>query len=166
MNPLRARRLSLGLTQDALARTARLSRQLILRAEQGTYTNIPPRLLHALYPTTVERLVAKDLYQEFQTSLRVNAYGQLDPSFDFTDVSPKRHPFIEWRISSGLNTIQFCKLFAVQHSIVHRWEDAPPGRNGGPVSVPGPVVTALQDAGYPPHVVAGLQQAYAKYRGR
>lgn len=116
--------------------------------------------MFALYPVLHDRLEALTAYKNFQSALRQQAAGLLLDPYSFPTAE---HPFTAWREDSNLNQIQFCKAFAVQQAIIHRWEAAPPGRNGGPVTCPAPVLVALTEAGYS---VDNLIAAYAKYRGR
>lgn len=116
VNPLKQLRLSKRLSQEVLAHRAGVTRQLVIRAEQGVYASPPPRLLDyllevaslpcaldvdtngiphdpPLIPTPVEVLGLDDegvvyhRYAQFQTYTRKHNFGKLMPKFNFAPVS-------------------------------------------------------------------------------
>lgn len=123
-NPLRTARLNRGLTIDSLARQASVSKQLIIRSEQGTYVNPPPNLVTFLFPLSADQLTCDQAYRDFQNTQRRLSSGTLIPDPPVPPVG--EHPFIHWRTSSGItSTMRFCILFCVQHAILHKFETKP-----------------------------------------
>lgn len=123
-NPLKTARLNRGLTIDSLARQANISKQLVIRSEQGTYVNPPPTLLTFLFPLSADQYAADIAYRDYQNTQRRQAAQLLIPDPPIPPVG--EHPFIHWRTASGITTtMRFCILFCVQHAILHKFENKP-----------------------------------------
>lgn len=167
-NPLREIRLSLGLSLDRLAREARVSRQLIIRAEQAVYSDPPPRLLKTLLWLDVdeysdaESVIAQ--YHAFQVQTRKLNYGALIPNFNFKNlVPPGQHPFVVWRVRSGVKArIGPAKFFCVHPALLHKFEVQP----HLVVTPPSELMLALAQSGYTKEFLASFAKAYDDYKNR
>lgn len=172
-NPLKTLRLGLKVSQEALAYQSRLSRQLIIRAEQAVYASPPPALLATLLDRAEQRLESSavgfefdeasvyHLYKEFQTHVRKTHYGRLSPSFDFANVPVGVHPFVDWRLRSGISArIGTAKFFCVHPALLHKYEMQPHLVQ----STPGELVSALRESGYRKELLDSLGDAYDNYK--
>lgn len=180
-NPLRFLRLRLRLSQEQLAHHARVSRQLVIRAEQAVYASPPPVLVDTLLELADSKLdegprselnpgavgfafdkeTVYHLYKGFQTYVRKAHYGRLSPSFDFANVPSSVHPFVDWRLCSGVKArIGTAKYFCVHPALLHKYEVQPHLVQ----STPGDLVRALRESGYRRELLDSLSTAYDNYK--
>lgn len=158
-NPLKAARLNRGLTIDSLSHHAQVSKQLIIRAEQGTYVNPPPNLLQYLFPTSEAQYTADLTYRDYQKYRRNQAALTLIPMPPAPPVG--KHPFIHWRESADITTtMRFCIIFCVQHAILHKFETKPLSTQ----SVPTNLREALLDASHSEDAVNLLEILFQNYK--
>lgn len=167
-NPLRRLRIANGLTMKALSELAEVSMNLIIRNEQGMYSNPSPVLCyffshHAEVSEATSAIVTD--YLRFQRSNRQLNYGMLiEPphyvSEVTTDLSDAPHPFMFWRFQSNLNLTQVAKAFCVQQSLLHKFENQPHLC----YSLPEPLVHALLEAGYSSQTIDNEQRWFQLYR--
>lgn len=164
-NPLREIRLAFGLSLDRLAHRSGVSRQLIIRAEQAVYADPPPRLLTTLLEYELEGYDDYDSvlaqYHAFQVVTRKNSYGKLNPGFDFLTVPVGVHPFVDWRVRSGIKArIGPAKFFCVHPALLHKFEVQP----HLVITPPGDLLLALEQSGYSKELLASLGTAYDTYK--
>lgn len=153
-NPVKNARKFLRLTQLELADACHVSRQTVLRTEQGVYTSLPPSLGDYLVRETPGIYSA---YHAWQTAKRKSSYGKLiEPyAFDGND-----HPFHRWRIDSGLaSRMGVCKDFCLHPAVVTKFENTIEH-----MGVPDIILDALRDSGYSETTLTALQSAYSRYR--
>jgi hypothetical protein len=153
-NPVRSSRRRLGLTQLDLASACNVSRQTVLRTEQGVYTSLPPSLGEWLVSDVPGIYTA---YHAWQRAKRRNSYGRLvEPyTFDLSD-----NPFRRWRHDSGLaSRMGVCKDFCLHPAVVTKFENTLEH-----LTVPDIILDSLRDAGYSESTLTELQRAYVNYR--
>lgn len=164
-NPLREIRLSVGLTLDQLAYRAEVSRLLIIRSEQAVYADPSPRLLETLLAFEVDGLddefVVLARYHEFQTETRKENYGKLRTVDTFKWYNPTVHPFVFWRMDSGVTAqIAISKYFCVHPALIHKFEKTPHLC----VTPPGELMTALGQSGYSKELLDSFTKAYDTFK--
>lgn len=169
-NPLRLLRFDQRLSLDQLARKAGVSRQLIIRAEQAVYNSPPPVLVATLLDNISEdravegfddREFVYHLYKQFQTFTRKKNYGRLNPKFSFAAVPVGVHPWVNWRLSSGIAArIGPAKHYCVHPALLHKFEVQPHLVQ----SPPGDLRGALIEAGYRKELLDELAAAYDTYK--
>lgn len=179
MNPLKAARQDLGLTQDQLGKEANgIARLTVLRAEQGVYQLPPPAILNALQrrglnPEKLEREYL--LWQTRERQLHRHALSLPLPTpadfaavADFSDAEfsayAQSQPLVQWRIISGIESqIEFCKMFCVHPAVISNFEA------GRQRKIPTQLVDALTDAGIDYQVITELakrcREFYDKHNG-
>lgn len=156
-NPVKNARRYLNLTQVELANECGVSRQTVLRTEQGVYTSLPPSLGTRLVKDVPGIYNA---YHSWQTSKRKSSYGKLIEPYLFDSLGD--HPFHKWRIDSGLTSrMGVCKDFCLHPAVVTKFENTLEHS-----LVPDIILDALRDAGYAEGTLTSLQAAYVSYRSR
>ena len=150
------------MTQAEFAHACGVSKLLIIRAEQCCYKLPPPAIENYL----VSQVPAFDLnefradYLNFQRKMRKFSYGILEPGFDFHHLSPKKHPFIEWREYSAINQTMACKYWCLHPAVIYKFEVQPHLLN----DLPSDLVDALLESGYSELIIAELRAAYKRYK--
>lgn len=169
-NPLTVLRTTKRLSQEALAKKAGVSRQLIIRAEQAVYASPPPALVSTLLdisdPAAVGFALDEEtvyhLYKEYQTHVRKRSFGRLATNQVFSDVPKGVHPFVDWRLRSGIKArIGPAKFFCVHPALLHKFEVQPHLCQ----SPPGDLLHALVESGYSKELLASFSLAYDTYKG-
>lgn len=155
-NPVKAARRYLGLTQLELADACGVSRQTVLRTEQGVYTSLPPSLGEWLVKDVPGIYSA---YHAWQRAKRKASYGRLIEPYSFSSFD---NPFHRWRMDSGQSSrMGVCKDFCLHPAVVTKFENTlEHGR------VPDIILDALRDAGYMEGTLTALQSAYSTYRAK
>lgn len=166
-NPLVTLRNDARLTVDGIARRAGVGRQVVMRTEQGVFTDPPDSILDtllALSPDT-DKAGVLAAYYAYQRDVRRYNFGRLDTDVDFniwahTEVSD--HPFVWWRCNSGIVArIQVSKLYCVHPAVMFKFEMQPWLMK----SLPQQLEDALLESGYSEAVLTNLASAYRIYRG-
>jgi len=161
-------------TIDAIAHRAHLNRNLIIRAEQATYSNPPPALV-AFYLSDVHPINAAEFltdltlnYHLFQTFTRQSngphGHCVLDPDFfnSLDDLPPDLNPLTAWRAFSDVNSkARIATAFCIHLDIVQRCENRP---HLIPNDLPSQYLTALAEAGYSSVGLEELNSAYRLFR--
>jgi transcriptional regulator with XRE-family HTH domain len=161
-NPLKHTRQLLNLTIDTVASRTQLSRQFIIRAEQGVYSDAPDSLI-SYYAALMDldTIEIQQRYFNFQFATRKANYGRLIEPWAFPVGSG--HPFINWREFSGVgSTAGICKLFCVHPATMNKFEHRPHLLN----SVPEQLTAALLESGYSAETLDLLEIAYSNYKIR
>lgn len=128
---IRQVRTNKNLTLKEFANLARCSDQVVMRAEQGIYSNIPPAVAYALSEMrgyTIEELNAHyKLFIEKHRQWAQNKKPLLPAKLELAplDTEEGLHPFIWWRHRCGYTTrMGFCTAFCVHNSTLSRFEKA------------------------------------------
>jgi transcriptional regulator with XRE-family HTH domain len=161
-NPLKETRERLNLTIDQVAYRASLSKQFIIKAEQGVYSD-PSETLMAYYGslTDLDVIVIQQQYYAFQRETRKANYGRLIEPWTFTLTSENDHPFISWRELSGVGSAAgICKLFCVHPAVLNKFEK----RSYLLAGCPEQLTAALLESGYKPETLDALESAYVQYK--
>lgn len=165
-NPLTVLRNQHRLTIDGLARRSGVGRQVIMRTEQGVFTDPPDKILDTLLNLTPDADKASVLaaYYAYQRDLRRRNYGRLDTNPDFMGWAAHdldEHPFVWWRCTSGISArIQISKLYCVHPAVIFKFEMQPYLTK----SLPSQLYDALLESGYSEKVLTDLSGAYARYK--
>jgi DNA-binding XRE family transcriptional regulator len=170
-NPFVALRHELGQTQETTARLAGVSRNFVIRCEQGIYTNPVNKLSKFLLSKTDPQtdLAFANSYYRYQTEVREDSYeaAVLPHQYPFSDyraslMSPGwEHPLAFW-IRGSLtrpSLTAVCLAFCVPQSVMWKWTKTPHLVN----SVPSQFLLALEEAGYSLTSRDNLEQAYDDY---
>lgn len=128
-NPLTEARGIANISASKLARTLKLSRQYLSRADQGTYTNISPSLLaFTCDALELNQKNVMELYRKFQSDRRVETVEKVNPkilAIELTENSkPKFHYeyFRDWREEYWHTISQFSSQMCVHPGIVTNYE--------------------------------------------
>lgn len=144
------------MTQLELADACGVSRQTILRTEQGVYTSLPPSVGEWLVSEVPGIYGA---YHAWQRAKRKNSYGRLVEPYIYRNSD---NPFRRWRIDSGiLSRMGVCKEFCLHPAVVTKFENTLDHS-----SVPDIILDSLRDSGYSETQLTALQTAYIEYRGK
>jgi transcriptional regulator with XRE-family HTH domain len=138
-NPYRYARRESGLTQEQLSAQTQLSRNYILRVEQGLYHIPSPRIATILtehfpmylngdpekYLEAYSDWIAEERRQVQDTDFHRRLEFYLEDT-DMFSVAPERHPHIRFRETLvGKSLIDYCKTVKVQQSIIQAYELSP-----------------------------------------
>lgn len=157
-NPLKRERLNAALTLAQLADRLDVSKQFIIRAEQGCYV-APPEILVGYF---VERrdVNAGELeqdYYKFQHYKRRESFGRLITTWTFPKTD--KHPFTYWRECSGIKSeAGACVLFCLHPAVMFKYE------RGKMLSTPEQLTLALLESGYDPVLVDKLEESYLSFK--
>ena len=122
-NLIKRYRNQLGISQDDCAYETQISRQAILRAEQGVYHEVLPSISDYFQ----QFISPNELDTEYRDWQKNNRYSNrealtlFDAAVGFSGFSSRVHPLAIWLKLSRLNKIQFCKLFCVHPATLHRF---------------------------------------------
>lgn len=159
VNPIKRLRLSRSWSLEQVAEAADLSKQLLIRSEQGCYVNIPPRLVGFLedhFDFDLSEL--NEQYITFQEITRISNYGLLP--VDLLRVWPERNPFVALRKIRKLSQAQVYKGFCIHPTIIHKLENQPNLCQ----TIPGDFVRALQESGYEFSWIAHYSSWYNEHK--
>lgn len=159
VSPLKDLRLRLHKTLDQVATQTEHSKQFIIRAEQGVFTDLPVGLL-SYYAEYLDLDIEEERkrYYAFQRGVRKANYGALIEPWNFVDLY---HPFINWRMASGIpSQAKVCTLFCVHPAVIYKLEKA------SMISLPDQLIGALMESGYSAETLENLRIAYAAFKTR
>jgi hypothetical protein len=179
INPIKRLRELESLSLNEVIDRADISRGLLIRAEMGTFEEIPPKLLDFFveYHGYSQLQIAED-YKRFVTATRIQNFGKLTstlpPSYSPVDLDLKflpvesfnylgpamRHPFVQWRLYSGLTKqLDICRFFCVHQGHLSNYE-----LKSNYLKTPAQLLTALLVSGYASSVLSELEIRYQAYR--
>lgn len=154
-SPLRRLREEASLTIDKVAHRTGLSKQYIIKAEQACYAE-PSDALLRFYETNFKD-VAKEYYT-FQREVRKQNFGKLIEPWHFHLGELEDHPFINWRVCSGVGSRDaISRFYCVHPAIMYKFEMCKI------TTVPEHLVTALLESGYDAVTLTKLEEAYQAY---
>ena len=163
-NPFKELRESLNLTLEELARKTALSKQAIIRCEQGTYSQPLPALMSFAFNRGENEHDFATRYADFQHRTRhANAYmfGDSLPNrleYRVYSADNLEHPFRTVR--GAYNPTEVAKALCVPQATITYFER----KSKQQKSVPKALIEALLMAGYNNNDVSGLVAAYDSYR--
>lgn len=152
INPLKQLRLSKSWSLDQVSESSGLSRQLIIRAEQGCYNDIPPAYLNWItdYFDVEENLLDIE-YQAFRVRTRQSNAGLL--SVALFRIKPEVNPLTYYRERYGLSMAAVYKGFCLHPATIHKLEK----QTHLVKNLPPDFCRAVSDAGYPLSWTAHIQ---------
>lgn len=143
------------MTIDKVSSRTGLSKQYIIKAEQACYAD-PSDVLLRFYEVNL-REVAKDYYA-FQREIRLANYGKLIEPWHFMVNEVTDHPFINWRVCSGVGSRDaISRYFCVHPAILFKFE------HGRITTVPEHLVQALLESGYDAVTLTKLEESYQEF---
>lgn len=163
-NPFKELRESLNLTLEQLALKTALSKQAIIRCEQGTYSQPLPALMSFALSRGENEHDFTNRYSDFQYRTRyANAYlfGRTLPNrleYRVYSADNLEHPFRTVR--GTYNPTEVAKALCVPQATITYFERKAKQQK----SVPKALIEALLMAGYTNNDVSGLVEAYSNYR--
>jgi transcriptional regulator with XRE-family HTH domain len=125
MNPYKKLRLQAGLTQARLAKESSLSRNYVLRVEQGLYSTPSPKLETTLsiYLSDISLL---DTYHVWIRNERAPVAALFFPRTEYflrNYFSCPEHPHKCYRqVVIGNSLIEYCRTVKIQQSIIQAYE--------------------------------------------
>lgn len=161
-NPYRALRLREDVTIDELAARFDVTKQSIIRLEQGAFDRPPMHLNHAYacYYDVKEHILAEEL-RSFQIDTRLDNHRFLGNYSSPADAgSDSAHPFTRWRLLSDLNLTECVKRMCVNQAVLYKWEN----HSNQQITIPRQVMKALKECGYYPDELDLLSGDYKEYR--
>jgi transcriptional regulator with XRE-family HTH domain len=164
VNPFRALRQEHNLTLDALGRLARVSKQALIRLEQGTFVEPLPAVLD--YWTKYHgysELILLDEYEGFRKDVRKSNWRMFGPALEqlYSDARDvEKHPFTFLR--GELSITELAKRLCIPQSTLQHFE----AKWITQQSVPKELISALYDIGYVPNQVDRFCRGYILWRHR
>jgi hypothetical protein len=153
------------INQASFAHRLGLSRQALLRLEQGLPVN-PSLKLKKYLPSDDAWAEFVDDYYAYQTSKREANFGLLTTEPNFWTGEAKhdltlKHPFREWMEQSNgsPNLSQVCVAFCLHLPVMYRFVNGP-----YPLTPPDLLLTALTEAGYEKELITEFMLFYADWR--
>lgn len=127
INPITEFREEHNLQQKELAHYARVSSQVVMRAEQGLYNHLPPSIAEAIgiLDTDIGFTIGEDYHKWQIITLEMNreivkekmpllyAAGKTDTGIT---------NFRQWRECFSDSVMGFCKIFLTQQAIIAKYE--------------------------------------------
>jgi transcriptional regulator with XRE-family HTH domain len=167
-NPLRALRDAKRLTLEAVYKGTGVSKQYLIRLEQGTYPSVPDNILRYfdIEPGTVEYQMFAEDYYRYQLTCRHEAFetGLFTEAFPYDDyvrdTDYVQHPFTYWMSLTSTNLTDVCKRLCITQSLIHRFVKEPWVIHRLPL----PLVLSLREAGWSESTIEGLETAFGEYK--
>lgn len=162
----------LDLPMQTIANEAGISKQALIRTEQGTYDQPPERLIEYYEAKGFRENWLRD-YEQFQVNSRAHRrkiFGVM-PSLEWFTTQYPSHPFelllSRWtnpetgKVIGTMNPTECAKLLCLNQSVLDNFINKPHRQK----SVPGPLLRALRDNGYAMGHLNDFALAYDYYRG-
>lgn len=161
-NPLRKARISRNETLQSLADKCGLSKQTLIRSEQGLFEEPPVKLVTYLVSDGANELQLRDDYEGFVLGVR-SRHKRMFGEFNKTVREAGQHPLTwllsNWIVGEPMNVTEMAKLLCLSQAQLSHWLNNPKQ-----VKVPSPLLTALFQSGYAKFELESLVTEYAKYR--
>ena len=162
INPFKSLRESANLTLVEFAAYTGVSKQALIRLEQGTYADPLPTVLDAVIQDyTVSYLELVNVYEQFQVNMRKRHHRYFgNIIFKLNDADPMIHPM---RVIRGnYNPTEVAKALCLPQATLEHFERKAKHQQ----SVPKVIDSVLREIGYYAHEVLMFEQAYKVYRQR
>lgn len=159
-NPIRSNRLALNLSHSDYADLAGISKQAVIRAEQGCYEEIPPSLLRCLMEHSFSsELQARDAYDNYRTEMRRLSQRYFGIIAE-RDRNPLVHPFTFLCLNNKVNPTQVAKDLCLSQATLSHWVKKWRTQQ----SVPRPFIRCLRDLGYTLVEIRAFELYYRDFR--
>jgi DNA-binding XRE family transcriptional regulator len=168
-NPFRALRLLCNLTLDDLAGVAYVSRQALIRLEQGTYWEPLPTVIdywtkyYQSYPGLRDRTVTmaslQDSYLYYQEQQRKRHHHYFGPELAI-DCTTYKHPLRQLKEFEDYTTTQVSKALCLPQATLQHWEK----KWATQQTVPSHFQTVLGEVGYSHRAVGEFCANYREWR--
>lgn len=169
-NILRHYRLQAGYTMQDLGLVIGLTKQTIIRVEQGVFANIPPAAVKWIWQTFDKTPSLVELsYLTFQRRNREahkRMFGDIRSTLFVAEYHPLNVLMERWAYPDGtpvgvfLSPTQVAKLLCVPQAALDGWLNYPRRYSG----IPKDLLEALMESGYTRSEVVILRDAYIEYR--
>lgn len=158
-NPLKTLRLSKSWTLDDIANSTGCSRHLIIRAEQGCYDRVPPRLMRFYVDRFyIDSAELNEQLRTFQVETRKVVGRKL---FKLGEAELwQGNPITQLREWDHLSKAQVTKGLCLHPTIIHKLEKEPHRYN----DLPTQFIDALYDAGYYEGWINGLSRRWVAFK--
>lgn len=162
-NPIKAIRLSLGLSQGDLIRYSGLNRMVVLRTEQGLYSSPSAQITSPLIELSGAEITHEELVGLYKSSQRFTRQSQnwwvggIPPVAELNHLTGEKvHPFVALRESKFTpsmfrSRMGFCKAFCLHPNSMRLFE------HGEQITLPESLSVGLTDAGMSPGEVVRWQ---------
>ncbi len=164
INPFRVLRMGKALTLTNLAVLCNLSKQTLIRAEQGLFDEPPVKLMEYWLKHGENELDLRDRYHDFQLSVRSrharlfgNSLGKV--GHESGDLHPLEWLLTQWVAGQPMNLMECAKLLCVSQPLLNNWI-----KNPRQLTVPKPLQSALLQNGYSRREIKVFVGAYDTYR--
>lgn len=163
LNHLKQLRTRDNLSLQDLSEKCGLSKQTLIRAEQGLFDEVPEKLMRYWLDQGENELVLMDGYLDFQLTVR----GRIKRIFGdgINEALPvNQHPLVTltndyWIAGGPMNIMECAKLLCVSQPLLNHWIKNPKQK-----VVPQPLLTALFQNGYAKFELSVLITNYSRYR--
>ncbi len=164
-NPFKGLREELGYTLEVMAAKTSLSKQALIRCEQGTYAQPLPALLdYYVNNFGADRYEFSREYEDFQKRTRASnfkLFGDELPSlvdYEVYSGNQIQHPFRQLR--GSINPTEVAKALCIPQATITYFEQKPRRQK----SVPKVINNVLEEIGYSRTQVQAFNDAYVLYR--
>lgn len=164
INIFRQLRLSNDLSLQGLAIQTGLSKDALVRAEQGTYSNPLPTLTGFWVRRGVNELVITDGYELFQYKMRLRNFHYFGVNLDdLYDLTLPVHPFRQLRKNRDpfpVGLVALSQALCIPIDTLRYWEK----KYRTQKTVPKQVVQVLSQIGYTQHEIQQFCRSYEVWR--
>lgn len=152
-----------ALSHDALARQCLVTKQALIRLEQGTFTTPLPNVVDFYVARGESELRMRDAYEEFQDKMRERHYKILGEDLH-VDLDSDTHVLRQLRLRCDpiINPTELAKALCIPQATVEHFEKKWKTQK----SVPKVLVEVLQQIGYTWKEVEEFRVAYTVWRVR
>ena len=149
-----------NITLEAMAAKCGITKQALIRVEQGTYERILPSVLdHYVYNLGYSELALVDQYEAFQHLMRGEHKLYFGPNLE-TNPLIDLHPFRQLRGLKDATPTEVAKNLCIPQATIVHWEKHIRQQQ----SVPKCIVNVLDEIGYKKSQISSLIDSYATYR--
>ena len=160
INPFTELRNSLNLSHARLAEICFVSKQALIRLEQGTFSDPLPSVVdYYVHNHDQSELHLRDAYIAFQEATR-KRYANLFGDNLSVDVTAPDHPLRQLRYRKKLNPTELAKMLCIPQATLDHFEKKWKTQQ----SVPKQLCAALFQLNYPSSAVEEFKKSYAAWR--
>lgn len=158
INPFTELRQQMDFTVARFAAECDVSKQAMIRLEQGTFNGPLPRVLeYCVKNFSVSELQLTDMYEEFQTQMRKRHkryFGDFDVLYGVSNVHPLR------ALRGKRNPTEVAKALCIPQATLVYFERRPVQQK----TVPKLLIEVMRQIGYTKSEVEYFERTYANYR--